>query len=443
MRSINLKYYCLAALFCVWGSLAFAQAKPDTVIIPTTNYAIALAIKSNPTQAVYRQQILQARYNYKASKGYLYPSASASFAGTDNLHLAITPVPGELVGKPGTTYNLQFGKKYVYNTGITLGYDVFNWQNVVQAGIAKNNLLLSEVQQDAYVQSLKEQVAKIYFSALIAKASLKTITNDQVLADSLVSLAKQRLNVGATDALQVNQAIINYNSVLQNRAQSTQLYEQGIENLKILIGGQPESEIKLADNVSLDALSENLDGMLNHDKSLDVYEQQEKIAGLQSKAQRSVAYPTFSATGYFGDEQYRNDFGLSFSNSAWSAYRYIGINLSVPIFTGFTNSNKYKSSVVAHSIAKQQFDNAKQQSEINDRLLIKNDLEYLALVQASENSFKLYQDNLVLNKQKYTEGVTSIDVYLKAFQDYLTAENTYLNNLSQLLSVKATIISRQ
>jgi outer membrane protein len=90
-----------------------------------------------------------------------------------------------------------------------------------------------------------------------------------------------------------------------------------------------------------------------------------------------------------------------------------------------------------------QYDNAKQQSEISDRLLLKNNKDYLNMVMASENSFKLYHDNLILNQQKYTEGVSNIDTYLKAFQDYLTAENTYLNNLSQLLSVKATILSRQ
>jgi len=164
---------------------------------------------------------------------------------------------------------------------------------------------------------------------------------------------------------------------------------------------------------------------------------------LQSKEQRATAYPKLSATGYFGGQQYRNDFGLSFTNDAWSGYRYVGINLSIPIFTGFSNSNKYKSAVAAHEIARQQYDNAKQQSAINDRLLLKNHDDYLNMVRAAESNFKLYYQNLLLTKQKFTEGIISVDVYFKAFQDYLTAENTYLNDLSQLLSVKATIISRQ
>src|SRR5471030_524411 len=99
----------------------FAQTKPDTVRINSLSDVFTAAIKHNPTQAVYQLQIKQAQYNYKASKGYLYPNASASFNGQDNLHLAVTPIPGILIGQPGTTFYAQFGKKYTYNTGVTLG----------------------------------------------------------------------------------------------------------------------------------------------------------------------------------------------------------------------------------------------------------------------------------------------------------------------------------
>jgi outer membrane protein TolC len=65
------------------------------------------------------------------------------------------------------------------------------------------------------------------------------------------------------------------------------------------------------------------------------------------------------------------------------------------------------------------------------------------MLKASAESFGLYGQNVRLDQQKYGQGLMSLDVYMKAFQDYLTAENTYLNNLSQLLSIQATIISRQ
>jgi outer membrane protein len=440
MKLIN--GYCILLAIC-FASSANAQIATDTVKVNSLNQLINRAVQHNPTQAIYQEQIKQAVYNYKASKGFIYPNVSAGFTGTDNLSLAVTPVPGELIGKPNSTIDLQFGKHYVYNTGITVNQTIFDWTNILQTKIADNNIILNRVEQDSYVQSLKEQVARYYFTALIARSALNIIAKDELLGDSVVALTKQRLQAGSTDLISVNQAVINFNSILQNKGQSQQLYDQSIENLKILLGELPASELVLTGQLNLDSLTATYLPQLGADKGLEVYKQQATLADYQARSQRSAAYPKIAATAYFGDQQYRNDFGLSLSSNAWSAYNYIGLSINVPIFTGFCNANKYKSSLAQKNIAQLQYSNAAQQSAINDRLLVKNYTDYLQMVKVSEASFKLYGDNLKLDQQKYKEGIISLDVYQKAFQDYLTAENTYLNNQSLLLSTQSTIISRQ
>jgi outer membrane protein len=420
-----------------------AQSAPaDTLKLASLQETIALSVKNNPTQAIYQQQIKQALSNYKASKGYLYPNISGNFNAQDNLHLAVTPIPGILINQPGTTYYAQFGKKYTYNTGLTLNENIFDWSSVLQSAIAKNNIMLVELQQSSYLQSLKDQAAKLYFSILIGKASIKTNSEDLTLADSLVVLSKQRLSEGTTDALSVNQAMINYNNALQNKAQSHQVYEQGIENLKIVLGEKAFTELSLSEEIDLNAVKAPKMPGLQMDKNIEVYRQQFLISALQSKQQRSVAYPKLGLTGYFGAQQFKNDFGLSFNNDAWTGYRYIGLSLSVPLFTGFTNLNKYRSSIAQQQIAQLQYNTAKEQSAVNDRLLLKNYQDYTAMTIAAANSYQLYRSNVSLNRQKYQEGIINMDVYLRSFEDYLRAENTYLNNLSQLLSTQATILSR-
>jgi len=222
-----------------------AQSNADTVKIRSLNDVVAAAVQHNPTQAVYQEQIRLAQYNYKAAKGFYYPNASASFNGTDNLHLATTPVPGELIGKPGTTYYAQFGKTYTYNTGVTLSQSILDWTLILQSKIARDNMLLSQAQQSSYLQSLKEQVTRLYFTALIAQSALQINQKDQLLADSLALLSRQRLKEGTSDLLASNQATINYNNVQQNQAQSHQLYDQSIENLKILLGEKNRLGVKL------------------------------------------------------------------------------------------------------------------------------------------------------------------------------------------------------
>lgn len=436
------KLCVLIIAFSLLAQSINAQPKPDTIKINSLSQLFDEAIKYNPTQAVYQLQIKQAQSNYKASRGFIYPSASGSFNGTDNLHLAVTPIPGILIGQPGTTYYAQFGKKYSYNTGVTLGQDIIDWQSIFQSEVAKGNVKLNEVQQDSYVQSLKEQSAKLYFSVLVAKSSLIIAKQDSIYADSLLLLSKQRLKQGVTDAISVNQAEINFNNVLQSKALSQQLYDQGIENLKIILGEKPANELALTENVELNIFADDI-SRLGTDKNLGVYQQQVSIADIQRKLQRAAAYPKLSATAFFGAQEFRDGFGFSFDNNALSGYRYVGISLTIPFFTGFTNSNKYEAALIQKKIAQTQYENAVQQSAINDRLLIKNFANYSNAVKASNKSFMLYGNNLRLNQQKYQEGILSLDAYLRVFQDYLAAENTYLNNLSQLLSSRATILSRQ
>lgn len=423
-------------------SAVTAQRSSDTILLTSLSETIGKALRTNTSQAVYRAQQQQAGFDIKAAKGALLPHATGEFLGTDNLHLAVTPVPGELVGRPGTTYYVQFGKRYIYNPGLTLSQNIFDWQSVLQVQIAKGNGELNKLQQVSFEQTLRAQVAQLYFAALIAQASLRISNSDQLLADSLVALTQQRLAEGTTDALGVNNAQINRNNIAQNSIQSRQLYDQSIANLKNLLGEKPAKEIRLLETIDPASFPDGLPA-LGQDKSLSVYQQQVAIAGMQSRLQKAATYPRLSATLYVGAQQFRNNFGMSFGKGAWSGYRYIGVDLTVPIFTGFTNSNRYRSTLAQQRVAQAQYENARLQGETADSLLLTNYGHYAALARTSLLNFKLYGNNLQLTKQKFEEGVIGMDVYLKAFQDYLAAENNYLNNLSQALQAKATILSRQ
>lgn len=421
----------------------FAQERPDTLAIGSLVEALATAVKHNPGQEIYRQQLLQARSNYKAAKGYAYPAISGAFSGTQNLNLAVTPVPGELVGQPGTTYYAQFGKRYAYNAGVNVSQNLFDWPLTLQAAISKDNMFLVQAQQAAWLQTLKNQVAGYYFSTWIARTSLSISAQDLLFADSLVVLAQQRLQEGTADALAVNQASVNYNNVQQNILQSRQLYEQSIGNLKIILGAGTATILVLTGRFDPDFLQADSDVSLNPDKNLDVYRRQQEISSLQARQQKAMGYPVVSLSGYFGDQQYRNDFGLSLAGKYWSPYRYIGFNVSVPVFTGLTNFYKYRSAKIGHEIAAIQYDDAARQSGINDQLLVKNFWNYREMAKASRTNFDLYGRLLLLNRQKYLEGLINMDVYYRAFEDYLRAENTWLSSLSQWLSAWGTILSRE
>ena len=420
-------------------------ATGDTIRVTTLESLYKLAIQHNATQKVYDLKREQTGYDYKASNSYLYPQMNGSFGGQDNLKLATTPVPGELLGQPGKTIYLQFGKKYVYNAGFNITENIFNWQLVLQAQLSKQNKTLNDLQQVSFEQSLKTQIGQYYYSLLIARASLEISQKDLVLADSVTQLIKQRFQQGLTDASAVNNALIDYNNVQQNIFQSEELIKQSLSGIRIQTGMAYQDTLIVVnpENNIVEDYPLQKQFNLGEDRTLLVYPQNIKLAELQKKAQQAALLPSLSVGAYYGFQQFGNDLSLSIQKGTWLDYQYLSLNLNLPIFTGFNTSNKIKSMDVQKRIAIQQYRDACDQSKINDDALRDSYDSYLKMTQTSRQTFQLYAKNVELSLEKFREGMISIDSYFKTFQEYLTAENNYLTNLSNLLAVQASVDARK
>ncbi|HTR27716.1 MAG TPA: TolC family protein [Puia sp.] len=410
------------------------------------------ALRDNPTQKVYGLKTNQLTDEYKANQSYLLPQVGAALSGQDNLKLSVTPVPGELIGQPGKTLYLTFGKHYVYNAGVNATENIFNWQYVLASHIARENVKLNSLQQKAYEQNLKASAAQYYFSGLIASSSLRIAGRDLGLADSILSAVKNRYTQGLVDLGAVHSAEINVNNVQENILQSTQLLDQAIQNLKLLTGATAGQSLILDEQLTADSIATDLPAgslvnagtapPIGPDKNLDIYTATTRLADLQSKFAKAAFYPTLAISGFAGSQQFRDNFGLGFGKGAWNDYRYLQLNLNVPLFTGFYNHNKYRSAQALARIDAEQYRDAIRQSQINDSLLLKTYDNYRQLVAASGRNLLLFRDNVELSRQKFSEGLISIDAFQKTFEDYLHAENTHLNNLSTLYYALASIISR-
>ena len=448
--------FLLFALLTLGTSLGQSPTPPSTpgpITFHSVTEVWSAALRNNPTERIYRMKTGQLTEDYKASLGNLLPQASLGISGQDNLKLSVTPVPGELIGQPGKTLYLTFGKQYIYNADLQVSQTIFNWQFVFQSRIAKENVALNSLQQAAYQQNLKVSSAQYYYEGLVAASSLRISNRDLILADSILSTVRDRYTQGLVDISAVHSAEINVNNVRQNIYQSQQLFDQAAQNLKLLTGCKPDQSVSLDEYLAIDSLSPASDAEtssltstdpppMTPDKNIDVYAGNARLAALQGSLQKTAFYPTLSIAGNFGSQQFRDNFGLTFGNGAWNDYRYLILNLNVPLFTGFYNRDKYRSAETTARINAQQYQDAIEQGAINDSLLLKTYDNYRVITEASGRNLLLYRENLMLSQRKYEQGLISIDIWQKAFEDYLRSENTHLNNLSQLFSTRASIIGR-
>jgi outer membrane protein TolC len=414
-----------------------------TIILSSFEETWNYALKNNPDQKSYLLNIEKAKADKITSQSFLWPSINGSFAGQYNVELPTTPIPGEIIGKPGTTIYAQFGQKFNYTTGIMVSKEILNWQNYMQMKLAQNNILTTQLQAEAYKQSLKQQVALFYFTTVVAHEALETNRRNLDEADSIVELTRQKQQQGLINTLSANQALINRNNIQQQIASSQMLVDQCKISLKIVCGLNVSSDLQLnvMDLKNQQLISPNQN--LNPDKNLSVAETQVKELKYKVDIQKSANLPKLNADYYIGEQQYRKDFGLSFNSRDWYVSKYLGVSLQVPIFNGFSTSSRIKSAKIEYQKAQTDWEESKRKEALTDELLLKNFTQSSLIAQTNQDTYRLYAENDRLAYQQLHAGLISLDDYLKISEDYLKAENNYLNSLSTLYNYYSTIISRQ
>lgn len=439
IRNINMKLLLLLLVVCTHAG---AQNKITLVEVDSLEELLKLARIQNPDVKSYELNVTKRNYDVKTSKAARLPSIAGSFSGQRNLALSTTPVPGEFFGQPGTTVNAQFGQEYAYNAGITISKSFLDRQTSLKIKMAQLTLEAAEVQQDAYFQLLNQQVSLNYYSLLIAKRAIALAEKDIEVADSIASLGEQRFQEGLVDALVVNQARINANVTKQNLNSSKQLYENSNNELKLLLGLGDDDTLKVLANIQYELPLMHGASELRPDDYIRLASLNKDQAQNQVKIQKSMFLPKVSIASYYGKQQFVENFEIDFGNSTWSNYRYLGLNLSLPILTGFSNQNKLKASRVDLELAENELTKTNLKSQMQDTQLIEEYHTSIKNTHLAMEAFQLYEQNERLTLQKYSEGMISLDRYLNAFQDYLKAEHAFLNNLLNTYSYYSQIKPR-
>ena len=437
-----MRYIKLFTMLCFNFQATQAQDSVAVTTLKSVEAACDIAIKNNPDYEIYGLRVQKAEKELKSSKSYLWPTVSGTFSGQDNLTLATTPLPGELFGQPGDTRYAQFGQPYAFNAGISASMALLDWHSSLQSQVARNEVALRFAEQEAYKQQLTQQAAFYYYATLIAHEAEKLNKENVEVFNSILLLTRQKREQGLVNESIYNQAKIVHNNARKSLNDTHLMLNKYYLQLKLLIGLSYQDSLVLEGLIEVNPTNE-LGINLGEDRNPQVAQLRLDRAKVGVEIGQSAFMPKLSVNAYLGQQQFRDDFGLSFSGSDWSGFSYLGLNLRIPLFTGFSNSNNLKSARIEQRIAEQKWLSETQKSSNQDETLIKDFGKSREQVALSQDNFKLYQSNTELAYQRYEQGLIGLDQYLIASDDLLQAENAYLNALTNLYSLYSIIISRQ
>jgi outer membrane protein len=416
--------------------LAAGQASQGQIVFRSVEDIWKYADTHNINILTAKYETDKALYAKRQSYGALLPQVNATGSYTDNIALQTTLLPAFIFGGPPGAYrSVQFGQQFVYAGGIAAQMPVLNLQNWYNATIAKQT---EEMNRDSIASTRKavyQQIATQYYSCLLMQEAARLAVQSAGVADSVFQSISNKFSEGTVNEANVDVAKLNYERAQQNRITASYQVIIAQNNIKALLGLSLKDSMRIEAALTRD-LKVEASGIFEEDPSLRLAYWRTRLSLSQYRAANTAFAPTFNVLYNYTTQRFDNKFepfAEAAGTTAWFPAQYWSLQASVPLFTSGSRYFQSKKMKIAYLESMDQYNNAKNQSAINDENIRLNYEKAVAVLGKAESVMKLSFDNYQHISYRYETGIESIETRLNAFRDYIDYQNQYLNSLSDML----------
>ncbi|HOY49125.1 MAG TPA: TolC family protein [Flavobacteriales bacterium] len=347
---------------------------------------------------------------------------------------------------PGTYLRIPFGVKYNASIGYTASWLAFSGEYIVglQASktyvdISKANLRKSEIE-------VKESVTKAYNLVLILKENKRILSENIASLEQSIEQTSAYNKEGFVEEMDVDRLRLlknNLSTTLTTLEQQTIIAEK---LLKFQMGYDVNAAITLTE--TLDNLISNAKSGVDVEPKFDPANNIDRILigkalnlqKLEVKRQKANYLPTLSTFYTWKESRITNEFD-QLSNNLFRVPggTILGVNLSMPVFQGMSQSARVKQAKL--NLKKLEV----QQIQAEQGIALQSSQSWTAYATAL-SGLRNTQESVGLAtrirdraKIKYQEGVGSSLEVIQAENDLLSSQSNYINAVQQLLETRVTL----
>ena len=404
-----------------------------------------------------RLDIESAKYKVKETIGIGLPQISASAQFQDYLKVPQIPFPnfeytfrqtlidlgvqgssGPITIPEGMSPFSLFGfqQKYNANYAVNVNQLLFNGTYLVGLKASKTFKELSEKNYSRTKIATTVNVSKAYYQVLVSNEQLRLIDANLAQLGQQLKETTAANKQGFVERIDLDRLQVLYNNLLTTRENTQRLLELSTQLLKFQIGMPITDRLTVKDkieNISLEVKTTvTVDTAAYRNRiEYSLLQTQKALNELDLQRIKSQALPSLSAFGSAGNAYQAEKFSNLFDMNLPSVY--IGLQLNVPIFTGFQRLNQARQAKIAVQKTDNILNNAKngillQQEQA--RILYQNSMRSLNNQKANMN---LAKEVLRVSKIKYQQGVGSSLEVTQAQTEFEQAENNYIQALYDVL----------
>ncbi len=434
-------------LSCLAFSGYAQQASAPTTAAPADDFTVAdcvnYAFQHQHDVVNAGLDTKSADYHVKEIVGQGFPQINGTASFTDYLKIPTTLLPGEFFNKPGTFVPVKFGVPYQSGAGINASQILFDPSYIV--GLQARSTY-KELYQRNYSRAkidVNVGVTKGYYLVLVNIEALKLLEADITQLKQQLDETAARNKQGFVEKVDVDRTTYQYNALVTSRENAVRTLALNYQLLKFQMGMPINQNIILKDkleDIQLDVTSADAEKdttVYRNRIEYNLLETQKRLNEYDLKRTKGQFLPKLTANAYYSASYQANAFGALYSNNFPSGY--VGLTLSVPIFTGFQHVNQVKQSEI--TVMKAQNDLIDMKNTVNLQISQAR-TSYINGLQTLNDQKKnkaLADEVLRVSKIKYEQGVGSSIEVTQAQTALQDADTQYIQGLFNALISKVDL----
>ena len=431
-------FFLIAVVSCfAIHSITHAQIKPVLSFSLKEAQDYAYSNNYDLKNSAYDVQIAKKMVRQNTAIGL--PQMDGGIDYIDYLALPTSLIPGEFIGKPGTTFPIQFGSEYNATLRAKLTQLIYSGQYLVWLQTVKAFLETAKQKMVKDKMDVKDLVSEAYIGLLILEESTKILDSTYKTVNQMLEDGKATLKQGLIEDIDVDQMELNRSNLeatlITTKSQRLIAYNY----LKFLLGINSSQEIALTDNLTFFLNNVDQDVLINQQfdyaRNIDyaILKKQEYLTLMQYKLSKTAYQPTLS--GFFGlqGNAQRNEW--SFFNDKYPWYKTVnwGLTLSIPIWS--SGSRRYSVDQARLNVEKMKVMDEKVRVQLQLQVeTSKKDFANSYLVFSNKKkgldiAGRIYEKTF----SKYRQGVSSSTDLNQKYSQFLSSESDYIQSLLDLL----------
>ena len=331
-------------------------------------------------------------------------------------------------------------------------FDFGAWMTLKKAN---KTVAQAEIDYLAAEQALMVRVTTAYFNVLAAQDTLESEQAARQAIEKQLDQSRKRFDVGLIAITDVQEAQAAYDQSIANEIIAKRNLATSKESLRAITDNFPSNLLKPDNSLPLimpnpQSETEWVNTSLEQNLNFLSAQLGTEIARSEVKVQRSGHYPTIGVQAQkrvSESDSFRSDSGGDFNPAdTENINEGVGVQVTVPIFSGGQTSSRVRQAVAQHRATKEKLERVGRETTRNARDSYLGVISGIATVKALQQSVKSSATALQATEAGYEVGTrTTVDVLDARRRLYSSQRNLaiskydYLKNIIQLKQAAGTL----